>query len=755
LKRNRSQEENLTPHKIFQKLEEIFSKIKTKSTRDLISADQLVNDYPLLVPSDCENANQYFLEIMKGFHSIYFECGKKGFKITSIHQRIVRRIEDIMIHSDKTFYPLNQMLKDDAILQSIVDKQEDIFESFQKVSSEQTFIDFNNPISIGLHTNEELVAKQVDYLFSDEFLENDKGLQQSMKKNNGSVQISILIVFKQINALMKNIATKEDKLDYLIECIRKHSKNAIIENNEKTVRPLNTEEKILVKMNEIFSDKIYSTNSFLKELASHDDEGFIDLEILFKEPELKKLSSKIDEVKIHETLSKSQIFSVDKTGKRVKKNFFKSKLSISQDVEFLEKINFIFGDANYPFDLELIKKAQERNGFVPIEDVIKDYNIQYENKSVKELCEILSKSKVVKCHFEFPWIQRRHKIDSRKVILSGVNANTFKFNHINEDKCFTVMQYNILADYLCHFDYAAPQSKLWENRRIIISKEIKFYMPDLFCLEEVQTPKYEKRKSMSHPDDHYLWLLGEFPEYRSVYKRKTGSKKGADLGNAIFWKDDVFKKLNQYDIEFIKEISKESTDEETKKILANYPQVAIIVHLLHIPSNQELLVCCIHTSSHYQFPHIAACQVQCCLNQFQEIMENEKKRIPVVFCGDFNSTPQSEVYSLLCNGKLKDEEFVHLYDTADQEKFEIPFKFSHNLNLSSSYYNVNYEEPEMTHVVETFNATLDYIWFSTDSLKTIAVLETPKESQLKKEIGLPNSRFPSDHIPLLSKFQFK
>ena len=51
--------------------------------------------------------------------------------------------------------------------------------------------------------------------------------------------------------------------------------------------------------------------------------------------------------------------------------------------------------------------------------------------------------------------------------------------------------------------------------------------------------------------------------------------------------------------------------------------------------------------------------------------------------------------------------------------------------------------------------TLDYIWFSSDTMNVTAVLETVGESAITPYVGLPNKAFPSDHLSLKAYFQFK
>ena len=51
--------------------------------------------------------------------------------------------------------------------------------------------------------------------------------------------------------------------------------------------------------------------------------------------------------------------------------------------------------------------------------------------------------------------------------------------------------------------------------------------------------------------------------------------------------------------------------------------------------------------------------------------------------------------------------------------------------------------------------TLDYIWFSSDTLKATAVLETVPETAIAPYIGMPNDAFSSDHLSLKAHFKFR
>ena len=51
--------------------------------------------------------------------------------------------------------------------------------------------------------------------------------------------------------------------------------------------------------------------------------------------------------------------------------------------------------------------------------------------------------------------------------------------------------------------------------------------------------------------------------------------------------------------------------------------------------------------------------------------------------------------------------------------------------------------------------TLDYIFFSSDSLGVLAISEVDAESHLRQETALPSSTRPSDHLPLVAAFTLR
>lgn len=116
---------------------------------------------------------------------------------------------------------------------------------------------------------------------------------------------------------------------------------------------------------------------------------------------------------------------------------------------------------------ELQTEAEKNsNNFVSLKFVIEKYKIETNGESIDQL---LKKIKIIPTiEIEGENIRKKDKVNIRKVILSGVNSNTFDFSTILNDKCFTIMQYNILADFLCNSQCSTKQSRDWENRKLLI-----------------------------------------------------------------------------------------------------------------------------------------------------------------------------------------------------------------------------------------------------------------------------------------------
>lgn len=64
-------------------------------------------------------------------------------------------------------------------------------------------------------------------------------------------------------------------------------------------------------------------------------------------------------------------------------------------------------------------------------------------------------------------------------------------------------------------------------------------------------------------------------------------------------------------------------------------------------------------------------------------------------------------------------------------------------------------EPQFTNCTRDFLGTLDYIFYTGDSLSVESLLELLDEDSLRKDTGLPSPEWSSDHIALLAEFRCK
>nr|PIM05199.1 endonuclease/exonuclease/phosphatase family protein [Toxoplasma gondii COUG] len=146
----------------------------------------------------------------------------------------------------------------------------------------------------------------------------------------------------------------------------------------------------------------------------------------------------------------------------------------------------------------------------------------------------------------------------------------------------------------------------------------------------------------------------------------------------------------------------------------------------------------------------------------------------VVLCGDFNSTPDSAVYQLLVTGRC-DRHHIDL--ASDRHGLLAELNLGHSIPLKSGYavskalkdgldphdfYALRQSEPEFTNYTGNYTGCLDYLFFCDTMLRVREILEPIDSKQLLREArqlqllhqALPSPLRPSDHIPLLCKFEW-
>ncbi|CAH8269060.1 unnamed protein product [Arabidopsis lyrata] len=344
---------------------------------------------------------------------------------------------------------------------------------------------------------------------------------------------------------------------------------------------------------------------------------------------------------------------------------------------------------------------------------------------------------------------------------------------------FTVLSYNILSDTYASSDiynYCPTWALAWTYRRQNLLREIVKYRADIVCLQEVQNDHFEEFFS-PELDKH---------GYQGLFKRKTnevfvGNTNTID-GCATFFRRDRFSHVKKYEVEFNK-AAQSLTDAiipvSQKKTALNRlvkDNVALIVVLeakfgsqaADNPGKRQLL--CV-ANTHVNVPHelkdVKLWQVHTLLKGLEKIAASAD--IPMLVCGDFNTVPASAPHTLLAMGKVDP---LHPDLMVDPLGILRPHtKLTHQLPLVSAYSSFARmggsviaeqqrrrmdpasNEPLFTNCTRDFIGTLDYIFYTADTLAVESLLELLDEESLRKDTALPSPEWSSDHIALLAEFR--
>ncbi|KAK5803958.1 carbon catabolite repressor protein 4 homolog 1-like [Gossypium arboreum] len=351
---------------------------------------------------------------------------------------------------------------------------------------------------------------------------------------------------------------------------------------------------------------------------------------------------------------------------------------------------------------------------------------------------------------------------------------------ISSSGTFTVLSYNILSDTYASselYSYCPSWALSWPYRRQNLLREIVGYRADIVCLQEVQNDHFEEFFA-PELDKH---------GYQALYKRKTNEVYGGNIhtidGCATFFRRDRFSHVKKYEVEFNKaaqsltEVAVQTTQKKAALNRLVKDNVALIVVLEAKFSNQGadnpgkrqlLCVANTHVNVPPELKDVKIWQVHTLLKGLEKIAASAD--IPMLVCGDFNSGPGSAPHSLLAMGKVDP---LHPELLVDPLAILRPHsKLTHQLPLVSAYspfargvglglehqrrkMDITTNEPLFTNCTRDFIGTLDYIFYTADSLTVEALLELLDEDSLRKDTALPSPEWSSDHIALLAEFRFQ
>uniref|UniRef100_A0A7S2S908 Endonuclease/exonuclease/phosphatase domain-containing protein n=1 Tax=Mucochytrium quahogii TaxID=96639 RepID=A0A7S2S908_9STRA len=336
-----------------------------------------------------------------------------------------------------------------------------------------------------------------------------------------------------------------------------------------------------------------------------------------------------------------------------------------------------------------------------------------------------------------------------------------------------VMTYNVLAEVYATrqlYPYCPLWALGWGYRKQLVLKELEHHNADIICLQEIQADAF----------DSYIFPELAVKGYDGVFKSKTREsmgRKGKIDGCAIIYKKDKLRMIESKGVEFNdialkfarsggfhrQNCSARENQVRTDRVLKrlcrdNVSQVCLFETIpAGFQSNdvyyaaakragpQKVCVATTHIFWDPEYSDVKFWQTQALL---QELGPMIGSMTPVMICGDFNSTPDSQVVEYLGNSSVDPD---HPDFEVDPLRILPPANMmSHGLGLDSAYKSVLGSEPKCTNYTAHYAGVLDYIWFSKNSLTPLNVLSIPDEETLRGEDNthMPNSCFPSDHISL-------
>uniref|UniRef100_A0A2I3HA10 2',5'-phosphodiesterase 12 n=1 Tax=Nomascus leucogenys TaxID=61853 RepID=A0A2I3HA10_NOMLE len=350
------------------------------------------------------------------------------------------------------------------------------------------------------------------------------------------------------------------------------------------------------------------------------------------------------------------------------------------------------------------------------------------------------------------------ELESVCVIEAGPGTCTFDHRHlytkkVTEDALIRTVSHNILADTYAQtefsrrvlYPYCAPYALELDYRQNLIQnliqKELTGYNADVICLQEVDCAVFS---------DSLVPALEAFG-LEGVFRIKQHE------GLATFYRKSKFSLLSQHDISFYEALESDPLHKELLEKLVLYPSAqekvlqrsSVQVSVLQSTKDSSKRICVANTHLywHPKGGYICLIQMAVALAHIRHVSCDLYPGIPVIFCGDFNSTPSTGMYHFVINGSIPED---HEDWASNGEEERCNMSLTHFFNLKSAC-----GEPAYTNYVGGFHGCLDYIFIDLNALEVEQVIPLPSHEEVTTRQALPSVSHPSDHIALVCDLKWK
>ncbi|KAI9755382.1 MAG: pyridoxine biosynthesis protein [Chaenotheca gracillima] len=373
------------------------------------------------------------------------------------------------------------------------------------------------------------------------------------------------------------------------------------------------------------------------------------------------------------------------------------------------------------------------------------------------------------------------------IILDDTAANSSP-----PSETISVFTYNSLCPKYAtekQYGYSPSWVLSWEYRRELILQEIRAHNPDIVCLQEVDRDGFDEFFCPQLAYNDYKGVFWPRPRAKTMAEREA---KAVD-GCATFYKGSKYIILDKQIIDLantaINRPDMKGQIDIYNRVMPR-DNIAIGTFLENRMTGSRINIVNVHLFWDPAYKDVKLVQTAILMEQISKIADKYVKwpackdkvpfklsddsepngdappeppptpapsqeyssgaQIPLVICGDFNSTTDSGVYDLIARGTLpKDHPDLvdWRYGNFTRDGMAHPF------SLKSSYAGV--DELSFTNYTPDFTDVIDYVWYSTNSLQVTGLLGDVDKEYLRTVPGFPNYHFPSDHLAIMAELLIK
>ncbi|XP_068605153.1 2',5'-phosphodiesterase 12 [Brachionichthys hirsutus] len=310
-----------------------------------------------------------------------------------------------------------------------------------------------------------------------------------------------------------------------------------------------------------------------------------------------------------------------------------------------------------------------------------------------------------------------------------------------------VVSYNILADIYAQtelsknvlYPYCAPYALELDYRQNLIKKELGGYNADIICLQEVDKSVF--KDSLSPAMDAF-GLDG-------VFRVKEKQHEGL----ATFYRRSKFELLSRHDIVLsealtcdpihsglLERVCASGALKQRVQQRSTTLQVSVLKALNE--TGRTVCVANTHLYWHPEGGNVRLVQMGVALQHLSRVMEDAAPGAPLLFCGDFNSSPDSGVFQLVTEARVP-QQHADWGSSVPGDSCSMEL-LSALPPLQSACSQLAY-----TNYVGRFHGCLDYIFIQPGNMQVEQVIPPPSHQEVTAYEALPSVGHPSDHIALV------